>query len=154
MTRLVADEVVARLRAWGVVRMFGFSGDGIDPILAALQRAEGRPELVTARHEESAAFMATAHSKWTGELGCCIATHGPGAIHLLNGLYDAKLDKKPVLAIIGQQHRTALGSGYQQEIDAHCLFKDVCHPYTGTVTTAEQLHLVVDRAIRTAQSTR
>jgi pyruvate dehydrogenase (quinone) len=154
MTPKVADALLERLRAWGIHRIYGFSGDGIDPILAAMQRAGGDPELVTARHEESAAFMATAHAKWSGGTGCCLATHGPGAIHLLNGLYDAKLDKKPVLALIAQQHRSALGSGYQQEIDAQALFKDVCSAYLATVTTPEQLHLVVDRAIRTAQATR
>jgi pyruvate dehydrogenase (quinone) len=154
MTSLVADALVARLRAWDIHRIFGYSGDGIDPILAAINRSGGDPELVTGRHEEAAAFMATAHAKWTGGTGCCLATHGPGAIHVLNGLYDAKLDKKPVVAIIAQQHRTALGSGYQQEIDARTLFKDVCSSYLNTITTPEQLHLVVDRAIRTAQATR
>jgi pyruvate dehydrogenase (quinone) len=154
VTQLVADALVARLRDWNIHRIFGYSGDGIDPILAALHRAGDDPQLVTARHEEGAAFMATAHAKWTEGTGCCLATHGPGAIHLLNGLYDAKLDKKPVVAIIAQQHRSALGSGYQQEIDAHSLFKDVCSQYLNTVTTPEQLHLVVDRAVRTAQATR
>jgi pyruvate dehydrogenase (quinone) len=154
VTTLVADALVERLRDWGIHRIFGFSGDGIDPILAAIHRSGGDPRLVTARHEEAAAFMATAHAKWTGATGCCLATHGPGAIHLLNGLYDAKLDKKPVVAIIAQQHRTALGSGYQQEIDARTLFKDVCGAYLNMVTTAEQLHLVIDRAVRTAQAMR
>ena len=153
MTTLVADALVARLSEWGIDRIFGYSGDGIDPILAALQRA-GAPRLVTARHEESAAFMATAHAKWTGATGCCIATHGPGAIHLLNGLYDAKLDKKPVVAIVGQQHRSALGSGYQQEIDLGALLKDVCSAFLQTVTVPENLHLVIDRAVRAAQATR
>jgi pyruvate dehydrogenase (quinone) len=153
-TALVADALVERLRAWGIHRIFGYSGDGIDPVLAAIRRSNGDPELVTARHEESAAFMATAHAKWTGGTGCCLATHGPGAIHLLNGLYDAKLDKRPVVALIAQQHRSVLGSGYQQEIDAHTLFKDVCHAYVGTVDTPRQLPVVVDRAIRTAQALR
>lgn len=150
----VADALVERLIRWGIGRVFGFSGDGIDPILAAIARRDGELELVTARHEESAALMATGHAKWTGGTGCCLATHGPGAIHLLNGLYDAKLDKRPVVAIIAQQHRSAIGSGYQQEIDAVSLFKDVCGAYLATVTTPEQLHLVVDRAVRTAQSRR
>src|SRR3954452_23709766 len=114
---LVADALVERLRAWDIHRIFGYSGDGIDPILAALRRAGGDPELVTARHEEGAALMATAHAKWTGAIGCCLATHGPGAIHLLNGLYDAKLDKRPVVALIAQQHRSALGSTYQSAGD-------------------------------------
>jgi pyruvate dehydrogenase (quinone) len=146
----VADALVSRLAEWGVERIFGFSGDGIDPILAALDRA-GHPQFVAARHEESAALMATAHAKWTGGTGCCLATHGPGAIHLLNGLYDAKLDKRPVVAIVAQQLQTVLGSGYQQEIDAGVLFADSCRAYTATVTTPEQLRFVVDKAVRTAQ---
>src|SRR4051794_25105640 len=150
----VADALIARLRAWGIHRVYGYSGDGVDPILAAMHRADGDPRLITARHEEAAAFMATADAKWTGATGCCLATHGPGAIHLLNGLYDAKLDKKPVVALIAQQHRTALGSGYQQEIDLHALFHDVCGAFLQTVTTPEQLHLVVDRAVRVAQANR
>lgn len=154
MSTLVADALVDRLHRWGIGRIFGYSGDGIDPILAAIARRDGDVELVTARHEESAALMATGHAKWTGGTGCCLATHGPGAIHLLNGLYDAKLDKRPVVAIVAQQHRTAIGSGYQQEIDATSLFKDVCGAYLSTVTTPEQLHLVVDRAVRTAQARR
>jgi pyruvate dehydrogenase (quinone) len=154
VTTLVADALVARLREWGIHRIFGFSGDGIDPILAAVNRAGGDPEIVTARHEESSAFMATAHAKWTGGVGCCLATHGPGAIHLLNGLYDAKLDKRPVLALIAQQHTSVIGSGYQQEIDATTLFKDVCSSYLTTVVSPDQLGLVLDRAVRTAQATR
>jgi len=133
--------------------MFGFSGDGIDPILGALQRAGNSPRLITARHEESAALMATGYAKWTDGIGVCLATHGPGAIHLLNGLYDARLDRRPVLAIIAQQHRTVLGSGYQQEIDAATLFKDVCASFINTVNTAEQLPLVLDKAIKTALAT-
>ena len=92
MTALVADAVIDRLHAWGVHRIFGYPGDGIDPILGALRRAAGDPEYVGARHEEGAALMATGHAKYTGGVGCCLATHGPGAVHLLNGLYDAKLD--------------------------------------------------------------
>jgi len=103
---LVADALVQRLEDWNVERVFGYSGDGIDPILSALRRSG--LEFVQARHEENAAFMACGHAKYSGRLGCCIATHGPGAVHLLNGLYDAKLDKKPVVALVGQQHRTAL----------------------------------------------
>ncbi len=151
---LVADALVARLQAWGVERVFGYSGDGIDPILAALQRAGNEPELVTARHEEAAAFMATAHAKYTGAPGCCLATHGPGAIHLLNGLYDAKLDHQPVVAIVAQQLLSVLGSGYQQEIDAQRLFADVCSAYVQTISTPEQVHLVLDRAFRNALASR
>src|SRR3954463_11606508 len=149
----VADALLARLRAWGIHRVYGYSGDGVDPVLAAMHRADGDPRLITARHEEAAAFMATADAKWTGSTGVCLATHGPGAIHLLNGLYDARLDRRPVVAIIAQQHRTVLGSGYQQEIDAATLFKDVCASFINTVNTAEQLPLVLDKAIKTALAT-
>src|SRR3954470_9877772 len=154
MTALVADALVERLQAWGVEHIFGYSGDGIDPILAALQRADEAPPFVTARHEENAALMATAYAKWTGRTACILVTHGPGAIHILNGLYDAKLDKKPVVALIAQQHRTALGSGYQQEIDARALFKDVASAFIGEVTSPEALFLVLDRAFRGAEATR
>jgi pyruvate dehydrogenase (quinone) len=154
MTALVADALVRRLTDWGIDRIFGYSGDGVDPILGALRRAGGDPGFVAARHEENAAFMACGQAKYTGGVGCCMATHGPGAIHLLNGLYDAKLDKQPVVALIAQQYRSALGSTYQQEIDANTLFKDVCSAYLQTVTVPEQLYLVVDRAVRTALTTR
>src|SRR4051812_14129314 len=129
MAQLVADFVLARLREWGVERIFGYPGDGINAFLGALDRADGEPELIQVRHEEMAAFMACAHAKFTGELGVCLATSGPGAIHLLNGLYDAKLDHQPVLAIVGQQARTALGADYQQEVDLVSLFKDVANEY-------------------------
>jgi pyruvate dehydrogenase (quinone) len=152
MGQLVADALVARLREWGVHRIFGYAGDGIDPLLGVLRRAGGDPAYVGARHEEGAAFTATGHAKFTGGVGCCAATHGPGAIHLLNGLYDAKLDGKPVVALVGQQHRSALGSTYMQEVDTATLFKDVCAAYSATVTVPEQLYLVVDRAIRTRSS--
>jgi pyruvate dehydrogenase (quinone) len=151
---LVADALVARLDAWGVERICGFSGDGVDPILAAIRRADHAPQLVTARHEEAAAMMATAHAKYTGGVGCCLATHGPGAIHLLNGLYDAKLDHQPVVAIVAQQLRSVIGSGYQQEIDAQGLFADVCSAFVQTVNTPEQLGLVVVRAFRNAVASR
>jgi pyruvate dehydrogenase (quinone) len=150
MPQLVADAVIDRLRAWGIHRIFGFPGEGIDPLLAALRRAGGDPEYVGARHEEGAALMATGHAKYTSGVGCCLATHGPGAVHLLNGLYDAKLDGRPVVAVVGQQHRSALGSTYQQELDTTTLYKDVCSAYLATVTVPEQVPLVVDRAVRTA----
>src|SRR5712675_1309659 len=117
MSQLVADALLARLREWGVHRVYGYPGDGINSIIGALDRADGDPRLIQVRHEEMAAFMACAHAKFTGEVGVCIATSGPGAIHLLNGLYDAKMDHQPVVAIVGQQARTALGSDYQQEVD-------------------------------------
>ncbi|MEA2481608.1 MAG: hypothetical protein QOJ07_3530, partial [Thermoleophilaceae bacterium] len=113
----VSDMLLDRLEAWGVRRLFGYPGDGINGVFGALRRAGDRFEFVQARHEEMAAFMACAHAKYTGELGVCISTSGPGAVHMLNGLYDAKLDHQPVLALVGQQSRAALGSGYLQEID-------------------------------------
>src|SRR5213082_3486092 len=125
MAELVADYVLKRLREWGVHRVYGYPGDGINGFLGALDRAEGDPEFIQARHEEMAAFMACGHAKFTGEVGVCIATSGPGAIHLLNGLYDAKLDHQPVVALVGQQARTGLGASYQQEVDLQNLFKDV-----------------------------
>lgn len=152
-TATVADGIVDRLREWGVERVFGYAGDGIDPILGALNRADGSPSFVSVRHEEMAAFMACGHAKYTGEVGVCLATQGPGAIHLLAGLYDAKLDRRPVVAIVGQVVSTALGSGYLQEVDLHTLFKDVCSHYVQTVFNAEQLPMAFDNAMRTAIAT-
>ncbi len=149
----VADGIVDRLRAWGVRRVFGYAGDGIDPVLAALDRASEHIELVTARHEEMAAFMATGHAKYTGEVGVCLATQGPGAVHLLTGLYDAKLDSKPVVAIVGQVVTSAQGSGYQQEVELATLFKDVCAQYVQSIDSAEQLGPALDNAFRTARAT-
>jgi pyruvate dehydrogenase (quinone) len=149
MAELVADFVLGRLREWGVHRVFGYPGDGINAFLGAFDRAEGDPEFIQARHEEMAAFMACGHAKYTGEVGVCIATSGPGAIHLLNGLYDAKLDHAPVLAIVGQQKRMSLGSEYQQEVDLQVLFKDVSESVNVCMEAAQARHLV-DGAIRTA----
>src|SRR3954466_16084453 len=153
MAELVADFVLQRLREWGVQRIYGYPGDGINAFLGALDRAQeqGGPEFVQARHEESAAFMACGHAKFAGpdELGVCMATSGPGAVHLLNGLYDAKLDHVPVLAIVGQQKRTSLGSHYQQEIDLQTLFTDVSE-YVQMVVEPAQARHVIDRAIRIA----
>ena len=146
----VSDFLLQRLREWGVQRIYGYPGDGINAILGALGRADNDPEFIQARHEEMSAFMACGHAKFTGQVGVCLATSGPGAIHLLNGLYDAKLDHQPVLAIVGQQPRTALGGDYQQEVDLHSLFKDVAHEYVHTVMTPEQLPALVDRALRIA----
>jgi pyruvate dehydrogenase (quinone) len=150
----VSDYLVNRLAAWGISRVYGYPGDGINGVMGALRRAEGKVELVQPRHEELAAFMACAHAKFTGEVGVCIATSGPGAIHLLNGLYDAKMDHQPVVAIIGQQNRMALGGDYQQEVDLLTLFKDVAHEYVQMVTTPEQVRHVVDRAVRIARDQR
>ena len=153
MAQLVADFVLERLRAWGVHRLFGYPGDGINGFLGALSRAEGDPEHIQVRHEEMSAFMACGHAKFTGEIGVCLATSGPGAIHLLNGLYDAKLDRQPVLAIVGQQSRASLGSDYQQEVDLAVLFKDVSE-YVQVCTTPEQARHLVDRAVRIALDAR
>ncbi|OFJ50951.1 thiamine pyrophosphate-requiring protein [Mycolicibacterium grossiae] len=150
--QLVADAIVERLRAWGVTRIFGYAGDGINSLLGALQRS-GSPEFVSTRHEELAAFAACGHAKFSGEVGVCLATQGPGAIHLLAGLYDAKLDRRPVVAIVGQVVSTALGSGYLQEVDLHALFKDVCSQYVQTVFAPEQALTALDNAMRTAIAT-
>jgi pyruvate dehydrogenase (quinone) len=151
MSMLVADFVLGRLREWGVRRIYGYPGDGINAFLGALDRAGGDPELIQARHEESAAFMACGHAKFADgdTLGVCLATSGPGAIHLLNGLYDAKLDHAPVLAIVGQQKRTSLGAGYQQEVDLQVLFQDVS-AYVQTCMEPAQARHLVDRAARIA----
>jgi pyruvate dehydrogenase (quinone) len=122
--------------------------------MGALDRLDGEIEFIQARHEELAAFMACAHAKFTGEVGVCLATSGPGAIHLLNGLYDAKLDHQPVVAIVGQQARAALGGHYQQEVDLASLFKDVAHEFVQTVMVPAQVRHVVDRAVRIALGTR
>jgi pyruvate dehydrogenase (quinone) len=147
---LVADFILQRLSEWGVERIYGYPGDGINALMGALDRANGKPDFVQVRHEEMAAFMACGHAKWTGELGVCLATSGPGAIHLLNGLYDAKLDHQPVLAIVGQQARMALGGDYQQEVDLQTLFKDVAHEYVHMATEPAQVRHLIDRAVRIA----
>ncbi len=154
MSEMVCDFLIQRLKDWDIHRIYGFAGDGINAILGALNRAEGDPEFIQVRHEEMAAFMACGHAKFTGDVGVCLATSGPGAIHLLNGLYDAKLDHQPVLAIVGQQPRTALGGNYQQEVDLQTLFKDVAHEYVHTVNAPEQLPALVDRAVRIARAER
>ena len=154
MSQLVADYILARLREWGVHRIYGYPGDGINALLGAFDRAGGDPELIQVRHEEMAAFMACAHAKFTGEVGVCLATSGPGAIHLLNGLYDAKLDHAPVVAIVGQQARAALGGDYQQEVDLVTLFKDVAGEYVQMATVPGQIRHLVDRAFRIALAER
>ncbi|MER2134040.1 MAG: thiamine pyrophosphate-requiring protein [Arthrobacter sp.] len=151
--RLVADVIVERLQAWGVDRIFGYSGDGINTVLGALRRA-GAPEFVQARHEENAAFMAVGHAKYTGQPGVMLSTQGPGAVHLLNGLYDAKMDSVPVVAIIGQQSRSVLGSAYMQEIDLLNLTRDVASSFRQQVNSPEQLPLVLDRAFKAALADR
>ncbi|MGZ5018246.1 MAG: thiamine pyrophosphate-requiring protein [Methylobacter sp.] len=152
--KTVSDFLVQRLSDWGVKRIFGYPGDGIIGIMGALNRASDKLEFIQVRHEEMAAFMACAHAKFTGEVGVCLATSGPGAIHLLNGLYDAKLDHQPVVAIVGQQKRSALGGNYQQEVDLVSLFKDVAHEYVQMASTPAQMRHLVDRAMRIAQAER
>jgi pyruvate dehydrogenase (quinone) len=150
MAKSVGDFVVERLKSWGVQRVFGYPGDGINGIMAAFERAGNEPRFIQARHEELAAFMAGAHAKFTGEPGVCLATSGPGAIHLLNGLYDAAMDHQPVVAIVGQSATTALGGEYQQEVDLQNLFKDVAHNFVTTVTTPSAARHAIDRAFRIA----
>jgi pyruvate dehydrogenase (quinone) len=150
MAELVADYVLKRLTEWGIHRIYGYPGDGINAFLGAFDRAGGDPDFIQVRHEEMAAFMACGHAKFTGEVGVCIATSGPGAIHLLNGLYDAKLDHQPVVAIVGQQAMAALGGNYQQEVDLTTLFKDVAHEYVHMATDPAQIRHLVDRAVRIA----
>jgi pyruvate dehydrogenase (quinone) len=149
----VADYVLQRLTEWGVQRVYGYPGDGINGLLGAFDRAEGKPEFIQTRHEEMAAFMACAHAKFTGEVGCCTATSGPGAIHLLNGLYDAKLDHQPVVAVVGQQKRLSLGTHYQQEVDLERLFADVSE-FCQMVVHPGQARHVIDRAFKTALTMR
>lgn len=152
MSDTVSDVLLARLREWGVRQVFGFPGDGINGLLAAWQRADDDPQFVQARHEEMSAFEAVGFAKFSGQVGVCVATSGPGAVHLLNGLYDAKLDHVPVVAIVGQTERSAMGGSYQQEIDLLSLFKDVCSDYVQMCTVPQQLPNLIDRALRVALS--
>jgi pyruvate dehydrogenase (quinone) len=154
MSNTVSDFIIERLQAWGILRIYGYPGDGINGLMGALNRHEGFPEFIQVRHEEMAAFMACAHAKFTGQVGVCLATSGPGAIHLLNGLYDAKMDHQPVVAIVGQQARSALGGSYQQEVDLVSLFKDVASEYVEMAVEPSQVRHLVDRAVRIARSER
>ncbi|KAD4060003.1 thiamine pyrophosphate-requiring protein [Arthrobacter yangruifuii] len=150
--KLVADVIVERLQAWNVDRVFGYSGDGINTVLGAMRRS-GNPEFIQVRHEENAAFMATGHAKYTGGVGVVMSTQGPGAIHLLNGLYDARLDGAPVVAIVGQQSRSVLGSSYMQEVDLMNLTRDVASAFRQQINSPEQVPLVLDRAFKKALAT-
>jgi len=154
MAETVGDVLLKRLREWEVRQVFGYPGDGINGLLAAWARAENDPQFVQARHEEMSAFEAVGYAKFSGRVGVCAATSGPGAIHLLNGLYDAKLDHVPVVAIVGQTERSAMGGSYQQEVDLLSLFKDVCSDYVQMCTVPEQLPNLLDRAIRIALTER
>jgi pyruvate dehydrogenase (quinone) len=154
MAKTVGDFLFTRLQEWGVKRVFGYPGDGINGIVSALDRVDGGIEFVQVRHEEEASFMACGHAKFTGEIGVCLATSGPGAIHLLNGLYDARLDHQPVVAIVGQQARSALGGHFQQEVDLLSLFKDVASEFVQVCAAPSQVRHLVDRALRIAQARR
>ncbi|HEU5043245.1 MAG TPA: thiamine pyrophosphate-binding protein, partial [Nocardioidaceae bacterium] len=154
MAQKVADYVLERLRDWEVDKVFGYAGDGINGLLAAWGRADNKPMFIQSRHEEMSAFEAVGYAKFSGKVGVCAATSGPGAVHLLNGLYDAKLDHVPVVAIVGQTNRSAMGGSYQQEVDLMSLFKDVASEYLQMVTVPEQLPNVIDRAMRTSMAER
>jgi pyruvate dehydrogenase (quinone) len=150
MTENVSEFLIRRLTEWNIKRIFGYPGDGINGLMGALDKAQDKIDFVQTRHEEMAAFMACAHAKFTGEVGVCMTTSGPGAIHLLNGLYDAKLDHQPVVAIVGQQARAAMGGNYQQEVDLTTLFKDVAGNYVHMATVPSQIRHLVDRAVHIA----
>jgi pyruvate dehydrogenase (quinone) len=154
MSNTVSDFLLKRISEWGIKRIYGYPGDGINGIMGALDRADGMIEFIQAPHEEMASFMACGHAKFTGEVGVCLATSGPGAIHLLNGLYDAKMDHQSVVAIVGQQARAAMGGHYQQEVDLISLFKDVASEFVQTATEPSQIRHLVDRAIRIAKTER
>jgi pyruvate dehydrogenase (quinone) len=153
MGQNVAEFILERLNEWGIDKIYGYPGDGINGLLGAFHKVE-KPEFIQTRHEEIAAFAATAHAKFTGEVGVCMATSGPGAIHLLNGLYDGKLDHQPVVAIVGQQARTGLGANYQQEVDLQVLFKDVASEFVQYCMAPAQARHLIDRAVRVAQASR
>src|SRR6201997_2884403 len=154
MSTTVGDFIVERLHHWGVKRMYGYPGDGINGVFGALNRANGRIRFIQARHEEMAAFMASAYAKFSGRLGACIATSGPGASHLTTGLYDALLDHQPVLALVGQQARNALGGQYQQELDLVSMYKDVASAFVAQASTPAQVRHLIDRAARIALARR
>src|SRR5215212_6597185 len=150
----VAQFMLGRLADWGVKRIYGYPGDGINGLLGAFHEVGDRIEFTQTAHEEIAGFAATAHAKFTGEVGVCMATSGPGAIHLLNGLYDAALDHQPVVAIVGQQATMSIGGHYQQETDLKTLFKDVAGSYLHELTSPRQVRHLVDRAFRIAMAER
>ncbi|WP_075293152.1 thiamine pyrophosphate-requiring protein [Pararhizobium arenae] len=154
MAQTVGDFIISRLYAWGVRRMFGYPGDGINGVFGALNRASDKIDFIQARHEEMAAFMASAYAKFSGELGVCIATSGPGATHLVTGMYDARADHQPLLAIVGQQAQGAIGGHYQQEVDIAALFKDVARDFVHQASTPAQVRHLIDRAVRLALANR
>src|ERR1700712_5151807 len=152
MAMNVSEFVWHRLNEWGLKRVYGYPGDGVGGLDVALERAKDTMDYVQVRHEEMAAFMASGHAKFTGGGGVCHGTSGPGAIHLLTGLYDAKMDHVSVVAIVGQQARTAIGAHYQQEVDLQTLFKDVASEFVATAMVPSQLRHLIDRAVRIAHA--
>src|SRR5919109_1289006 len=153
MGKIASELLVERLIDWGVDVVFGLPGDGINGIMEGLRRHRDRIRFLLVHHEEAAAFMATAYAKSTGRLGVCLATSGPGGLHLINGLYDAKLDHVPVLAITGMQGTSLLGTGYQQEVHLERVFADVAD-YNAVVHVPVSIPTLVDNAVRTALSRR
>jgi pyruvate dehydrogenase (quinone) len=153
MAQTVGEYLLRRLLEWNVRRIYGYPGDGINGIIGGFHKVK-EMQFVQVRHEEMAAFMACAHAKFTGQVGVCLATSGPGAIHLLNGLYDAKMDHQPVVAIVGQQRRESLGGEYQQEVDLISLFKDVAHEFVHMAIVPSQVRQLIDRAVRIALAER
>src|SRR5476649_1363893 len=154
MSETTSDFLVHRLHQWGVHRIYGYPGDGINGILGALERSGDGMRFIQVRHEEMAAFMACAHAKFTGEVGVCLATSGPGAIHLLNGLYDAKLDHQPVVAIVGQTFVRAIGGDFQQEVKLLQLYSDVASAFCEQANEPSTIRHLIDRALRIAQAER
>jgi pyruvate dehydrogenase (quinone) len=154
MSMNVSEFIWHRVQEWGLKRVYGYPGDGVGGLDVALEKTQDTLQYIQVRHEEMAAFMACAHAKFTGQVGLCYATSGPGAIHLLNGLYDAKMDHVPVVAIVGQQARTAVGASYQQEVDLHSLFKDVASDFVATAMVPSQVRHLIDRAVRIAATRR
>ncbi len=153
MSQTVSEFMLRRLLEWDVKRVYGYPGDGINSMLGAFEQVT-ELEFIQVRHEEMASFAACAHAKLTGEVGVCMATSGPGAVHLLNGLYDAKLDHQPVVAIIGQQKRMAIGGNFQQEVDLNSLYKDVASEFVQVCMSPQQAQHLIDRAIRIAHASR
>jgi pyruvate dehydrogenase (quinone) len=154
MAETVGAYVLKRLHEHGVDRIYGYPGDGINGVLGGFHEHGEDVQFVQTRHEEIASFAACAHAKLTGEVGVCMSTSGPGAIHLLNGLYDAKLDHQPVVALVGQQKRMSLGSNYQQEVDLNTLFKDVASEFVQTCMDPTQARHLIDRAVQVAKASR
>src|SRR6059036_3042677 len=149
-----AQFILNRLTEWGINRVYGYPGDGINGLMGAFHEVGDQLEFIQTRHEEIASFAATAHAKFTGEVGVCMATSGPGAIHLLNGLYDAKLDHQPVVAIVGQQKTLSLGANYQQEVDLQTLFKDVASEFVQYCMSPPAIRHLIDRAVKVAKASR